>query len=35
MVTNEFQTPKDDLMCCSHNDFWSYLEEFDEYSLEH
>jgi hypothetical protein len=35
IITDIFQTPKDDLMQCSHNDFWSYLEEFDEYSLEH
>jgi hypothetical protein len=35
IITDVFQTPKDDLMQCSHNDFWSYLEEFDEYSFEH
>ena len=34
MVTNIFQTPKDDLVLCS-NDFQSYLEDFDEYSFEH
>jgi hypothetical protein len=35
MVTNIFQTPKDDLVLCSPNDFWSYLEDFDEYSFDH
>jgi hypothetical protein len=35
MVTKKFQTPKDDLVLCSPNDFWSYLEDFDEYSFEH
>jgi hypothetical protein len=35
MVTNIFQTPKDDLVQCSHDDFRSYLEDFDEYSFEH
>jgi hypothetical protein len=29
------QTPKDDLILCSPNEFWSYLEEFDNYSSEH
>jgi hypothetical protein len=31
IITYISQTPKDDLMQCSHNDLWSYLEEFDEY----
>jgi hypothetical protein len=35
MITNLFQTPKDDLVLCSPNDFRSYLEDFDEYSFEH
>ena len=35
MVTNVFQTQKDDLVICSPNDFQSYLEDFDEYSFEH
>jgi hypothetical protein len=30
-----FQTPKDDLVICSPNDFRSYLEDFDEFSFEH
>jgi hypothetical protein len=44
-VTNNFdiwqqepdliQTPKDDLMLCSPNDFRSYLEDFDDLSSEH
>jgi len=34
MITNLFQTPKDGLVICSSNDFWSYLEDFDEYSFE-
>jgi hypothetical protein len=34
-ITNIFQTPKDDLVLCSPNDFRSYLEDFDEYSFEH
>jgi hypothetical protein len=44
-VTNNFdiwqpkpdliQTPKDDLMLCSPNDFRSYLEDFDDCSSEH
>jgi hypothetical protein len=33
MVTNIFQTPKDDLVLCSPIDLWSYLEDFDEYSF--
>jgi hypothetical protein len=35
MVTNLFQTPKDDLVLYSPNDFWSYLEDFDDCSSEH
>jgi hypothetical protein len=35
IITDIFQTPKDDLMQFSHDDFWSYLDEFDEYSFEH
>jgi hypothetical protein len=35
VVTYILQTPKDDLMQCSHNDFGSYLKEFDKYSFEH
>jgi hypothetical protein len=35
MVTYMFQTPKDDLMQCFHDDFQSYLEDFDEYSFKH
>jgi hypothetical protein len=35
MITNLFQTPKDDLVLCSPSDFRSYLEDFDEYSFEH
>jgi hypothetical protein len=30
-----FQAPKGDLVLCSPDDFWSYLEDFDEYSFEH
>ena len=35
MITDTFQTPKDDLVLYSPNDFRSYLEDFDEYSSEH
>jgi hypothetical protein len=35
VVTDVFQAPKGDLVLCSPNDFWSYLEDFDEYSFEH
>jgi hypothetical protein len=35
IVTDIFQTPKDDLVLCFHDDFRSYLEDFDEYSFEH
>jgi hypothetical protein len=35
MITNFIQTPKDDLMLCSPNNFRSYLEDFDDYSSEH
>jgi len=31
MITDVFQTPKDELVQYSHNYFWSYLEEFDEF----
>ena len=32
VITNLFQTPKDDLMIYSSSDFQSYLEDFDDYS---
>jgi hypothetical protein len=32
MVTNLFQPSRNDLLQCSHSDFWSYLDEFNEYS---
>ena len=35
MITNFMQTSKDDLILCSPNNFWSYLEDFDDYSSEH
>jgi hypothetical protein len=35
VITKKFQTPKDDLVLCSPNDFRSYLEDFDECSFEH
>jgi hypothetical protein len=35
MVTNLFQTPKDDPVLYSPNDFRSYLEDFDDYPSEH
>jgi hypothetical protein len=35
MITNLFQTPKDDLVLYSPSDFWSYLEDFDDYSSKH
>jgi hypothetical protein len=35
MIAKLFQTPKDDLLLCSPNDFRSYLEDFDDYSSEH
>jgi hypothetical protein len=35
VVADDFQAPKGDLALCSHDDFWSYLEDFDEYSSEH
>jgi hypothetical protein len=35
IITYVFQTPKDDLMQCSHNYFQSYLEYFDKYSPAH
>ena len=34
-ITNFIQTPKDDLMLCSPNNFRSYLEDFDDYPSEH
>jgi hypothetical protein len=30
VVADDFQAPKGDLALCSHNDFQSYLEDFDE-----
>jgi hypothetical protein len=35
IITDTFQTPRDDLVLYSLDDFWSYLEDFDEYSFEH
>jgi hypothetical protein len=35
MITDAFQTPKVDLVPYFPDDFWSYLEDFDEYSSEH
>jgi hypothetical protein len=35
IFTDAPQTPKDDLVPCFLDDFWSYLEGFDEYSSEH
>ena len=35
MITNLFQTPKDDLVLYSPSDFRSYLEDFDDYSSKH
>jgi hypothetical protein len=35
IITEVFQAPKDDPVQCSPKDFWSYLEEFDEYYFEH
>jgi hypothetical protein len=35
IITNTFQTPRDDLVLYSPDDFQSYLEDFDEYSFEH
>jgi hypothetical protein len=35
VVADDFQAPKGDLALCSHDDIWSYLEDFDEYSFEH
>jgi hypothetical protein len=35
MFANFIQTPKDDLILFSPNNFWSYLEDFDDYSSEH
>jgi hypothetical protein len=35
MITNLFQTPKDDLVLYSPSDFQSYLEDFDDYPSVH
>jgi hypothetical protein len=35
VITNHFQTPKDDLVLYCPSDFRSYLEDFDDYSYEH
>jgi hypothetical protein len=35
IFTDAPQTPKVDLVPCFPDDFWSYLEGFDEYSSEH
>jgi hypothetical protein len=35
MIIDFFKPPKGDLLHHSHNDFWSYLEEFDTYPFEH
>jgi len=35
MITHLFEIPKDDLMQHFHNDFFSYLEDFDTYPYEH
>jgi hypothetical protein len=35
IITYTFQTPRDDLVLYSPDDFRSYLEDFDEYSFEH
>jgi hypothetical protein len=35
IITDVSQAPKGDLALCSPNNFWSYLEDFDEYSFEH
>jgi hypothetical protein len=35
MITNFIQTPKDDLILFSPNNFQSYLEDFDYYPSEH
>jgi hypothetical protein len=35
IITDTFQTPRDDLVLYSPNDFRSYLEDFDEYPSEH
>jgi hypothetical protein len=35
MITNLFQTPKDDPVLYSPCDIRSYLEDFDDYSSEH
>jgi hypothetical protein len=35
IVTDIFQTPEDDLILCSHDNFWSYHEDFNEHSFDH
>jgi hypothetical protein len=35
IITNFAQAPKGDLVLCSPDNFWSYLEDFDEYSSDH
>jgi hypothetical protein len=35
VVAGIFQAPKGDLILCSHDDFRSYLQDFNEYSFEH
>jgi hypothetical protein len=35
MITNLFQTLKDDLVIYSLSEFWLYLEDFDDYSFDH
>jgi hypothetical protein len=35
VVIDDIQAPKDDLALYCHDDFRSYLEDFDEYSYEH
>jgi hypothetical protein len=35
MITYLFQSPRDDLLQHSHDDFWSYPRGFDTYSFEH
>jgi hypothetical protein len=35
IITNTFQTPRDDLVLYSPDDFRSYLEDFGEYSFDH
>jgi hypothetical protein len=35
IIIDTFQTPRDDLLLYSPDDFQSYLEDFDEYSSKH